>query len=73
LRRADLGQEQHRSGADMELSQPGLGFVHDLCKRQFSQPSLDPVCLDVREVLAVDPRRAPCLRRGNLLLERHWA
>ena len=27
-------------------------------KRQFSQPSLDPVCLDVREVLAIDPRRA---------------
>jgi hypothetical protein len=27
-------------------------------KRQFSQPLLDPVCLDVREVLAVDPRRA---------------
>src|SRR6516225_4911044 len=28
------------------------------CKRQFSQPSLDPVCLNVREVLAVDPRCA---------------
>src|SRR5215469_16687762 len=28
-------------------------------KRQFSQPSLDPVCLDVRKILAVDPRRAP--------------
>jgi len=28
-------------------------------KRQFSQPSLDPVCLDVRKVLAIDPRRAP--------------
>jgi len=27
-------------------------------KRQFSQPPLDPVCLDVRKVLAVDPRRA---------------
>src|SRR5215475_990697 len=27
-------------------------------KRQFSQPSLDPVCLDVRKVLAIDPRRA---------------
>ena len=27
-------------------------------KRQFSQPSLDPVCLDFREVLAIDPRRA---------------
>ena len=27
-------------------------------KRQFSQPSLDPVCLDVRKVLAVDPRCA---------------
>jgi len=27
-------------------------------KRQFSQPSLDPVCLDVRKILAVDPRRA---------------
>src|SRR5215472_8816062 len=27
-------------------------------KRQFRQPSLDPVCLDVREVLAVDPRCA---------------
>jgi hypothetical protein len=28
-------------------------------KRQFSQPSLDPVCLDVRKVLAIDPRRTP--------------
>src|SRR5262249_49065831 len=28
------------------------------CKRQFSQPSLDPVCLDVRKILAVDTRRA---------------
>src|SRR4029077_7377144 len=28
-------------------------------KRQFSQPSFDPVCLDVREVLAIDPRRTP--------------
>ena len=27
-------------------------------KRQFSQPPLDPVCLDVRKILAVDPRRA---------------
>src|SRR6201998_1315067 len=27
-------------------------------KRQFSQPSLDPVCLDLRKILAVDPRRA---------------
>ena len=27
-------------------------------KRQFSQPSLDPVCLDIRKVLAVDPRCA---------------
>ena len=27
-------------------------------KRQFSQPSLDPIRLDVREVLAVDSRRA---------------
>src|SRR5215468_2436162 len=27
-------------------------------KRQFSQPSLDPICLDVRKVLTVDPRRA---------------
>src|SRR5215471_12501756 len=27
-------------------------------KRQFSQPSLDPVCLDVRKILAVDTRRA---------------
>ena len=27
-------------------------------KRQFSQPPLHPVSLDVREVLAVDPRRA---------------
>src|SRR3954463_2382011 len=27
-------------------------------KRQFSQPSLDPVCLDVRKILAVDARRA---------------
>ena len=26
-------------------------------KRQFSQPPLDPVCLDLRKVLAVDPRR----------------
>ena len=42
-------------------------------KRQFGQPPLDPVCLDVRKILAVDPRRAPCLRRGKLLLERHWA
>src|SRR5690349_17984221 len=40
-------------------------------KRQFSQPSLDPIRLDVPEILAVDPRRAPCLRRGKLLLERH--
>src|SRR5271169_1342518 len=42
-------------------------------KRQFGQPPLDPVGLDVRKILAVDPRRAPCLRRGKLLLERHWA
>src|SRR5215468_4786890 len=27
-------------------------------KRQFRQPSLDPVCRDVREVLAIDPRCA---------------
>jgi hypothetical protein len=27
-------------------------------KRQFSQPPLDPICLDVRKILAVDPRRA---------------
>ena len=27
-------------------------------KRQFSQPSLDPVCLDFRKILAIDPRRA---------------
>src|SRR5262249_35162140 len=27
-------------------------------KRQFGQPSLNPVCRDVRKVLAVDPRRA---------------
>ena len=27
-------------------------------KRQFSQPPLDPVCLDVRKILAVDTRRA---------------
>ena len=27
-------------------------------KRQFSQPSLDPVCLDVRKILAVDARCA---------------
>src|SRR6516162_6478379 len=27
-------------------------------KRQFSQPALDPVCLDVRKILAVDTRRA---------------
>ena len=26
--------------------------------RQFSQPSLDPIRLDVRKILAVDPRRA---------------
>jgi hypothetical protein len=26
-------------------------------KRQFSQPSLDPIRLDVRKILAVDPRR----------------
>ena len=41
-------------------------------KRQFSQPPLDPIGLDVRKILAVDPRRAPCLCRGKLLLERHW-
>src|ERR1700730_5759433 len=41
-------------------------------KRQFRQPSFDPIGLDVRKILAVDPRRAPCLRRGKLLLERHW-
>jgi hypothetical protein len=27
-------------------------------KRQFGQPPLDPVGLDVRKILAVDPRRA---------------
>src|SRR5205814_3012368 len=27
-------------------------------KRQFSQPSLDPIRLDVRKILAVDARRA---------------
>src|SRR5262249_29409844 len=27
-------------------------------KRQFSQPPLDPVCLDVRKVLAIDAGRA---------------
>src|SRR3984893_18113196 len=27
-------------------------------KRQFSQPSLDPVCFDVRKILAVDAGRA---------------
>ena len=27
-------------------------------KRQFSQPPLDPVCLDIRKILAVDARRA---------------
>jgi hypothetical protein len=42
-------------------------------KRQFRQPSLDPIGLDVRKILAVDPRRTPGLRRGKLLLERHWA
>jgi hypothetical protein len=42
-------------------------------KRQFRQPSLDPIRLDVRKILAVDAGRAPCLRRGKLLLERHWA
>src|SRR6516165_2911116 len=42
-------------------------------KRQFSQPPLDPICLDLRKILAVDARRAPCLRRGKLLFERHWA
>src|SRR5215469_6610460 len=26
-------------------------------KRQFSQPPLDPVCLDVRKILAIDTRR----------------
>jgi len=26
-------------------------------KRQFSQPSLDPICLDIRKILAVDTRR----------------
>src|SRR5437764_8500106 len=42
-------------------------------KRQFVEPPLDPISLDLRKILAVDPRRAPCLRRGKLLLERHWA
>ena len=28
-------------------------------KRQFRQPSLDPIRLDVRKILAVDARRAP--------------
>src|SRR6201987_5782218 len=28
------------------------------CKRQFSQPPLDSVGLDVRKILAIDPRRA---------------
>src|SRR5882724_7557765 len=42
-------------------------------KRQFSQPPIDPICLDVRKILAVYSRRAPCLRRGKLLLERHWS
>src|SRR6516225_3763510 len=27
-------------------------------KRQFSQPPLDPICLDIRKILAVDTRRA---------------
>ena len=27
-------------------------------KRQFSQPPLDPICLNLRKILAVDPRRA---------------
>jgi hypothetical protein len=27
-------------------------------KRQFSQPPLDPIRLDVRKILAIDPRRA---------------
>src|SRR5436305_419155 len=42
-------------------------------KRQFSQPSLDPIRLDVRKILAVDTGCAPCFRSGKLLLERHWA
>src|SRR6201998_718672 len=42
-------------------------------KRQFRQPSLDPIRLDLGKILAVNARRAPCLRRGKLLLERHWA
>jgi hypothetical protein len=42
-------------------------------KRQFRQPSLDTVRLDLGKILAVNARRAPCLRRGKLLLERHWA
>jgi len=27
-------------------------------KRQFGQPPLDPISLDIRKILAVDPRRA---------------
>src|SRR6516162_1313113 len=34
-------------------------------KRQFSQPSLDPIRLDLRKILTVDTRRAPCLRRAS--------
>ena len=42
-------------------------------KRQFGQPPLDPMRFDVRKVLTVYSWCAPCLRRGKLLLERHWA
>src|SRR6516165_780050 len=34
-------------------------------KRQFRQPSLDPIRLDLRKILTVDTRRAPCLRRAS--------
>ena len=61
-------------GAYREVVRPSakgaVQLTHQLCgffKRQFGQPPLDPIGLDVREILAVYSRRAPCLRRGKLV------
>jgi len=48
---------QTRSRTPEMPSGLSLPLAFGIYTRQFSQPPLDPVCLDVRKVLAIDPRR----------------
>ena len=68
IRRVDRGPRGNARDAQRPEFAVGLRYKHSSdwlwpvgllpeSKRQFSQPPLDPVCLDVRKVLAVDPRR----------------